>query len=223
MLRGVWLAALLGSACDSSTTPAREREAGPELSPAVERRDPETKSADSGPRRLADDPSIKPYVAKPAEPLDFSEVDVSDAPMDDAADSMSALGRGLVDALNTEDRAALQRLALTESEYKERFFEVLIHHRNALKMGASLAWSELSGESKGDLSTALQRYGGRGYRFVRVDVKQVDERPKVRLHRSPRIVVANTDGEESELVMVGSVVEHIPSGGFKVLAFRDTP
>ncbi len=216
----VVLAALLVTACDGTPEPAPSA-ASPRASDAKAEAKAPPKNA--GPPLAKDDPRFnKPYVPKPKKPLDFTGVDVGDAPMADAANSLDALGQALVDGLNAKDHDALAKLAVTEVEYKERFFPITINHPNALKFGPDLSWSELHGESKGDLKTALERYGGQSLTFVRVDVKEVADRPKSKLHRRPTLVVKNADGNEMSLVMVGSVLEHTPTSGFKVLAYRDT-
>ncbi|MCR9162552.1 MAG: hypothetical protein ACE37F_19055 [Nannocystaceae bacterium] len=204
----LWLCSALAlAACDSSL---------PE-GPAVR---PESKK---GPPLAKDDPRFQPYVPKPKPAMDFSGVDVGDAAMDGAAESLEALGEAILEALGANDSAALAKLAVTESEYKDRFFPVTVHHRSGLGLGADLAWAELHGESRGDMNTALERYGGQTLEFVRLEAKEITDRPKVRLHLRPKLVVKDASGREQTLVMLGSILEHTPSGGFKVLAFRDTP
>lgn len=207
--RAVWL--VLGLAGCEGEEPAEVEAVSPPA--VVEKKSPLAK----------DDPRFKPYVPKPKDPLDFSGVDVGDEPMADAAESLDALGNAIVDALNEGDREALAKLAVTEREYKDRFFPVTIHHKSGLGLGAELAWAELHGESKGDMNTALERYGEGDLTFVRFDTKDVAHRPKVNLHRRPKVVVTDASGREQTLVMLGSILEHTPTGGFKVLAFRDTP
>lgn len=213
-----WLClSVVVAACDSGAS--AEADLAKRETEAVQPVAPEVK----GPPLAKDDPRFKPYVPKPKKPLDFSGVDVGDAPMADAAGSLDALGQSIVAALNENDSDALAKLAITESEYKQRFFPVTIHHESGLGLGADLAWAELHGESRGDMSTALERHAGQSLEFLRLEAKKTEERPKVRLHTRPKVVVKNAAGEEQSLVMLGSVLEHIPSGGFKVLAFRDSP
>lgn len=191
---------------------------GAEGASAVERS--QTQEPLPGPRLAKD--VFEPYAPKPKVPLDFSGVDVGDAPMEHAAESLQALGEEIVAALNAGESDALATLALTEREYKDRFFPVTIHHPSGLGLGADLAWAELHGESRGDMHTALERYGKQSLNFVRFEVEGVDDRPKVKLHLRPKIVVEHEGGKQQTLVMLGSVLEHVPSGGFKVLAYRDT-
>jgi len=204
------------AACDSGATE-------PKPVPAVA--EPETpeapKEQKTGPRLAKD--HFQPYVPKAKKPLDFSGVDVGDEPMANAPVSMEALGEAIVEALNAGDSKALAALAVSEREYEDRFFPITIHHESGLGLGAELAWAELHGESQGDMNTALERYGKQKLEFVRFESASVEERPKVKLHRRPKLVVKNEAGEEQTLIMLGSILEHTPSGGCKVLAFRDTP
>lgn len=168
------------------------------------------------------DPRFKPYVPKPNPAMDFSGVDVGDGAMEASAPSLAALGGSIVSALNGKDVDALRAVAISEREYKDRFFPITVNHPSGFGLGADLAWAELHGESSGDMQTALERFGGQGLAFVRLEVEEVVSRPKARLHRSPTLIVRDASGAEKTLVMLGSVLEHVPSGGFKVLAFRDT-
>ena len=165
---------------------------------------------------------IRPYDPSRKHKLDFTGVDVGDEPLDGAADSMDALGASLVEALNARDDAALRNRAVHEDEYA-RLYPVLINHRSAAKAGHELAWRTLSIESSGDLQTALREHGGQDLSFVRLEPQGLKQRPKVRIHVNPRVVVQDAEGHEHSLVMLGPVLEHVPSGGFKVLAYRDTP
>lgn len=221
LLSRSWICvSLLLVACDSSVP--KPSEVSSAATPAKEAARPEAFDA-KGPRLAKNDPRFKPYIPKPQKSLDFTGVDVGDGKMADAAASMDALGDAIVDALNAADSDALAKLAISETEYKERFFPVTIHHQSGLGLGAELAWAELSGESRGDMNTALERYGKQSLEFVRVEVHETKERPKIRLHIRPKVVVEDANGEERSLVMLGSVLEHTPSGGFKILAFRDSP
>jgi hypothetical protein len=108
---------------------------------------------------------------------------------------------------------------VSEQEYKTRLFPALVNHKSALKMGPDLVWRNLAGESDGDLRTALQRYGGQDLQFVRFEPQEVVDRPEqLRIHRNPVVVVRG----DRELVMLGPVIEHVPSGTWEILAFRDT-
>ena len=152
----------------------------------------------------------------------YDGVDIGDRPLAAGAASVAALGTALVEALNARSEPGLRALVVTEEEYTARLFPVLIRHASAKKMGAGLVWRNLAGESDGDLRTALQRHGGAGYRFVRLEPAEVEARPKVRIHRKPIVVVRDGHGEEHRLVMLGPVIEHVPSGTWKILSFRDT-
>lgn len=165
---------------------------------------------------------IRPYDPTRKKTLDFTGVDIGDAPLADGARCERDLGEALVGALAAEDRETLESLALTQSEYT-RLFPVLIRHPNALSMGPELAFRNLHGESRGDLDTALHRYGGRSMEFVEFVPQQTLQRPKARILVRPTVRVRDADGQTTELVMLGSLIEHVPSSTWKIVAFRDTP
>lgn len=148
--------------------------------------------------------------------------DVGKEPLGGAAESLDALGRSIVEALNTNDREALIAIAVNRQEYETRLFPALATSPNALRTGAGHSWMIMSIESNGDLTSALKDYGGRNWTFVRLEPLVVEPRPGLMLYRNPKVVVRDPQGEEHKLVMLGPVVEHRASGGFKVIAYRDT-
>jgi hypothetical protein len=164
---------------------------------------------------------IRPYDPSRTPTLTFEGVDIGDEPLHAGAQSEADLGAALVAGLAARDAAALTALALDVEEHA-RLYPVLIHHPNAAKAGPAFAWSTLQRESRGDLHTAVERYGGRALEFVRFAPREVLERPKVRILVRPTVVVRTEAGLEEELVVLGSILEHVPSGTWKIIAFRDT-
>ena len=169
--------------------------------------------------------------AVPATPVAASDVrvaeptrvvDVGDAPLEGAQPSLDAVGRAIVDALNAEDRSALLGLALSSSEYKERLFGALVQHPNAYQMGPDLLWDMHAAESNGELGRALSRYGGRNLAFEAIAVEREEPREGgVVFHKRPKITAKDADGNRYTLLVVGTIIEHPASGGFKVLGFRN--
>ncbi len=211
MRRLLWVLLVLPAGCRPDSGP-----------PVRQQEEVQASEAAPGPPLAKNDPRFKPYVPKAPASVDYSAFDVGEAPMDGAAESLDALGTALVEALRHEDAESLEALAIDEHEYTERFFPLTVNHPSGLGLGAALAWAELHGESRGDMQTALVRYGGQPLAFVRLEVGASEPRGQVVLHRRPVLVVADEQGDERELVMLGSILEHEPSGGFKVLAYRDT-
>jgi hypothetical protein len=148
-------------------------------------------------------------------------IEVGEAPFEGARASLDDLGRAVVDALDARDRAALLAMTVNAAEYKQRLFEKLANHPNALALGPDLAWDMHNGESQGDLQSAIDDFGGRGFVFVAIEPELRKDRGEIVIHKAPKLRVKDRDGNERVLEILGPVVEHVASGGFKVLAFKD--
>jgi hypothetical protein len=148
-------------------------------------------------------------------------LDLGDAPLEGASPSLEALGRAIVDALDTKDRTALLGLALSPTEYKERLFDALVQHENAYKMGPDLLWDMHAAESNGDLARALARYGGKDLVFDSIAIERVEQRKGgLVFHKRPTILAKDGDGTEYKIRIVGTIIEHPASGSFKVLGYK---
>lgn len=150
-----------------------------------------------------------------------TSLDLGDAPLENAAPSLDALGRAIVDALDTKDRDALLGLALSPTEYKERLFAALVQHENAYKMGPELLWDMHAAESNGDLGRALSRYGGKNLAFESIAIEREEQRKGgLVFHKRPTIIAKDGDGNEIQIRIVGTIIEHPASGSFKVLGYK---
>lgn len=136
-------------------------------------------------------------------------------------ESIDALGRAVVDALSTGDRVAAWAIVVDVHEWKTRLFPALVNHPSALKLGPDLAWSNMAGESEGDMKRALDRFGGKPWRYVRIDVPETKDRGELQTHLRPTLVVADEGDEEHSLPILGPIVEHRATGTFKLLSYRD--
>lgn len=134
--------------------------------------------------------------------------------------SLDALGQALVAGLNARDPAALRALLVEESDFKnDRLFAALSNHASAQQLGPGLLWDMQARQGADELARALELHGGRGLRFVGLEAGRVELRGDIRLHRRPALVVED-GGAQARLQIVGSIVEHVPSGTFKLLTFR---
>lgn len=169
--------------------------------------------------------AAKPAVAASAAPADAraveTEIEVGDAPFAGAQPSIEALGRAVVQALTTSDRAALTALAVDASEYKTRLFGAIARHPSAFAMGPDLLWDMHAGESFGHLQQALDRLGGQPLEFVAIDVRSRESATGLVFHKKPVLRVRDAEGKLLSLGLLGTIVEHPASGGFKLLSFRD--
>lgn len=133
--------------------------------------------------------------------------------------SLDALGQALVAGLNARDPAALRALLVEESDFKERLFTALSNHANAQQLGPALLWDMQRRQGADELARALEQHGGQGLRLVGLEAGRVELRGEVRLHRRPELVV-EVGGAQARLQILGSIVEHVPSGTFKLVTFR---
>jgi hypothetical protein len=133
-------------------------------------------------------------VAAPANEVEEKVLDLGDAPLEGAEPSLDALGR----------------------------FDALVQHPNAYKMGPELLWDMHAAESNGDLSRVLSRYGGKNLAFESIAIEREEKRKGGLLfHKRPTIVAKDADGNEVELRIVGTIIEHPASGSFKILGFKN--
>lgn len=160
-----------------------------------------------------DTPDVKPTPAMPV-------VDVGDEPLAGAQPSLEAIGRALVDALDDRDADAVLAMTVSSSEYQGRLFGALANHPNAYQMGPELLWRMHSGESSDEMRRAMDRYGGKNLAFESIAIEREETRGGLVFHKRPTIVAKDADGTEYELRVIGTILEHPASGGFKILGFK---
>ncbi|MBX7079049.1 MAG: hypothetical protein K1X88_07680 [Nannocystaceae bacterium] len=146
--------------------------------------------------------------------------DVGTAAFEGAKPSLEALARAVIDGLATRDRSALLALSVSAPEYKQRLFGAIAQHPAAYRMGADLLWDMHVGESHGHLQQLLERHGGQPLELVALRDGATTTRDGLVFHKRPVLVVRDAQGQRFELHALGTVVEHVASGGFKLLSFR---
>jgi len=134
--------------------------------------------------------------------------------------SLDAVGQAVVDALNARDAAALTALLVSEADFKGRLFASLANHPNAIAMGPDLLWDMQRREGADELSRGLERWGGQDLRYVGLEPERVEVGPGVRFHRRPLLVVDDRRGDRHKLQILGSIVEHLSSGSFKLITYK---
>jgi len=157
-------------------------------------------------------------VATPAPPATISVDDP--APLQGGLTSLDAVGQAVVAALNARDAAGLADLLVSEADFKGRLFASLANHPNAIKMGPDLLWDMQRRQAADELDRALAQFGGQELRYVGLEPGQVEDGPVVRFHRRLALIVDDQRGERQRLQILGSVVEHLPSGSFKLITYR---
>lgn len=135
----------------------------------------------------------------------------------EACPSPETLAGAFLQALEAGDRPRLERLALSEEEFRlEAFPEMPAFGR----IPTDLAWNQLSLRSLYGLSTVLARYGGRAWVLEGIDFRGATTVYQTfAVRRDPMLTLRDpSSGEIRELALFGSVLEY--DGGFKLFSFN---
>lgn len=121
-----------------------------------------------------------------------------------------------LDALGSEDRAAMETLLLTRDEHRNLVWDSLPE-----KNYFSFDYVRLLNEKNTDkaITRAFERYGGQDLELLEVTYeKGTEEYGPVTLHRGAKILVRRgTDGRESEITLVDVLFER--NGGWKLMNY----
>jgi len=139
------------------------------------------------------------------------------APLADAHFSAHALARALLDAVQRRDRAALDRMALSEREFRDHVWPALPAARPGRNLPFSYVWTELRQKSAAALSETLVRHGGRRYVLIDVRFGATADYGSYRVHRDAALRVRDASGVTRTLRVSGSMLEH--GGTWKVFSY----
>ena len=124
----------------------------------------------------------------------------------------------MLDALATRDRAALERYALTEQEFRDHVWPYLPAARPERNLPFSYVWGELRQKSLGTLSQTLRRYGGQRYHLSSVQFSgETTDYGRFRVHRAATLRVRDSAAQPLELRVCGSMIER--DGAWKVFSY----
>ncbi len=144
-----------------------------------------------------------------------------DLPLRGGSPSLRAIAEAVVAGLSVADREALAAVLVDREDFQGRLFAGLSNHPAAAQMGPALLWDMQAREGADELDRAVRTYGGRPWELVAVEVDEVERRQGIVIHRRPRLrVVDRSSGEEVTLRILGSVIEHSPSGTFALLTYK---
>lgn len=158
-----------------------------------------------------------------AEHIAAAERALGSAPLENGLSSLEEIGERVIAGLNAGDLEALEALLVSEREYKDRLFLTLANHPSALTFGADASWDMTARETRDDLRRTLDSFAHKDLKFVGIEPPTSESKRGLTLHRRPKLIVRTPEGEEFELALLGSVVEHQATHTFKLLSYRDTP
>jgi hypothetical protein len=141
----------------------------------------------------------------------------SSTPLADGAASPEALARAVLEAIRTNDRAGLVRLAVSEREFREHVWPRLPASRPERKLPFSYVWGDLRQKSDAALATTIQRYRGRLFEVRNVSFSEATDYVEYKVHREATFGVRDSTGNESDLRVCGSLLEK--DGVWKVFSY----
>lgn len=133
-------------------------------------------------------------------------------------DSPTALAQAVVDGLNRKDRAMLERLALTEDEFRELVWPRQPAARPERNVPWDYVWKDLSAKSRWQLRGRLAAWttGPVAVEAVTFDGETTDY-DSYRVMRKSRITLRDAGGQRTTVRLFGSIIEQ--RGRFKVFSY----
>jgi hypothetical protein len=129
------------------------------------------------------------------------------APLEHTFSSPVGLAGAMLESIAGNDRPALEALALSEREFRERIWPELPASRPERNLPFDYVWGDLNQKSQGHLRQTLSRHGGR--RYTVVDVEFLGETTSYRtfdVFRQAQLRVRDERGEELVIRLFGSVL-----------------
>ncbi len=138
-------------------------------------------------------------------------------PLAHTHNSAASLAVAVLDALAQRDRATLEALALSETEFRDHVWPQLPAARPERNLPFSYVWGDLRQKSSQSLSSVMSREGGNRYELVDVRFEGMTDYRSYRVHREATMRVRDTAGGERDLRVCGSMLEQ--DGGWKVFSY----
>jgi hypothetical protein len=136
------------------------------------------------------------------------------------AASLEDLGRAVLDAINARNVTALHELRVTRREFETFLWREFPESRPITNITVDDAWSMSVHTSRNGGSRAVDQFGGRSLRLVRVDRGPTQEFTNFKLIRDVVIVAEGEGGGEAQYIKIVPSVA-VRNGRFKALLFRD--
>jgi hypothetical protein len=135
-----------------------------------------------------------------------------------AQPSREALIEAAVRAFRHRDIAALERLAVTEAEFRKYIWPALPASHRDVGMPVDYAWSELQFKSRLELGQTMREFGGKDFTVVAVRLAGASIPYRgFTIHADPEFTLRDSDGRRERVRLVGSLIE-TPSG-WKIYSF----
>lgn len=121
--------------------------------------------------------------------------------------SADALASAVLDALARSDRATLQQLALSETEFRAHVWPALPASQPQRNVPFEYAWQQLKQRSDAHLADIVARHAGKRYRLSRIGFTgETTQYDGFVVQRESEILAVDEAGREWVLQLFGSVL-----------------
>jgi hypothetical protein len=138
-------------------------------------------------------------------------------PLQSTATSSEALAHAVLDAIALNDQGALERVILSEQEFRDHVWPQLPAARPERNLPFSYVWSDLRQKSHASLAKILSEHGGRRYELLGVEFDGASDYTTFRVHRDAAFRVQDAHGGEKLVRVCGSMLEK--NGAWKVFSY----
>ena len=139
-------------------------------------------------------------------------------PFQDACDSPEALARRVLDAYSRNDRVSLERMAVTEAEFRHVVWPELPAARPERNLPWHYVWKDLHQKSQSSLTQLLAEHAKRRYVLERVTFRgETTPYSSYQVARDSELIVRDDSGAVHRIRLFGSVLHR--GGEYKVFSF----
>lgn len=122
----------------------------------------------------------------------------------EARTQVRALVESVLRAVRFDDRAALERLLLTQDEFCHVLWPALPPTPN---LPCEWAWSAYAPQNTEGIHRVLREHRGRDYTLLRIEPRRVVSYGDVRVYERVRLIVMDEAGQERTVRLFGSICE----------------
>jgi hypothetical protein len=139
-------------------------------------------------------------------------------PLTNVAPTKEAAAQAVVDALAARDRARLEALAISETEFKSYIWPKLPASDPKVGMPVDYLWADTSSKSRGYLAQTLAAHGGEQWTIADVAFEAAPtDYGSFRIHPGTRLSLRGPSGQHTERRLFGSMAE--TEAGWKVYSY----
>ena len=139
-------------------------------------------------------------------------------PLPNSHDSVEALSRAVLAAVEKRDADALLALAINRAEFTEHVWPELPSARPERNLSPSFVWGDLNQKSNIMLREMLAAHGRKKYTFVSACfLGKTTQYESYLVHRESELTVKDPEGNERQVRLFGSVIEK--GGRYKVFSY----